>query len=128
MAKVDGLGEFRAHDWHLALDMAARYPDRFYFLDEFCGCFRKVATQLSSDDKYLHTGRAAYEMAMLLLKYLPDYKMRVRVKQSKPFHDAIRSLFYTKAGQATEAARQSKNFVEIYKPVLMAADALLANM
>lgn len=128
MAKVDGLGEFRAHDWHLALDMAALYPDRFYFLDEFCGCFRKVATQLSSDDKYLHTGRAAYEMAMLLLKYLPDYKMRVRVKQSKHFHDAIRSLFYTKAGQATEAARQSKNFIELYKPVLMAADALLANM
>ncbi|MFJ9532145.1 glycosyltransferase family 2 protein [Herbaspirillum sp. NPDC101396] len=128
MAKVDGLGEFRAHDWSMALDMAKDHPNRFYFLDEYCGCFRKVASQLSSDDKYLHTGRAAYEMGMLILRHLQDYKLRQRVKNSEFFRNAIKNLFYAKVGQMTDAGKQSQNFNDIYKPILLAADALLVNM
>jgi len=128
MARVDGLGEFRAHDWSLALDIARNYPDRFYFLDEYCGCFRKVASQLSSDERYAHTGRAAYEMALLILKHLQDYEIRKRVKNSGPFRNAIDSLLYTKFQQMTDAAKQSSNFSDIYKPVLLAADTLLSNM
>lgn len=125
---ADGLGEFRAHDWSLALDVARYHPDRFYFLDEYCGSFRKVASQLSSDEKYTQTGRAAFEMALLILKYLQDSEVRMRIKRAGTARDAIRKLFYAKAGQANEAARQTQNFNEIYKPVLMAADALLNNM
>ncbi|MFL9880077.1 glycosyltransferase family 2 protein [Herbaspirillum rhizosphaerae] len=128
MAGADGMGEFRAQDWTLALDMAKTHPDRFYFLDEYCGCFRKVASQLSSDDTYVHTGRAAYEMAMLILRYLQDYELRKRVKKSDYFKTAIRNLLYAKAGQISDTAKQSHNFVEIYKPILLAADALLINM
>lgn len=124
----DGLGDFRAHDWNLALDMAREYPDRFYFLDEYCGAFRKVGSQLSSDEKYLHTGRAAYEMAVLILKFLQNYEVRKRIKGSEFARNAVKSLFYLKVGQATAEGMQSRNFVEIYKPVLLAADTLLSNM
>lgn len=128
IVKADGLGEFRAQDWSLALDLAKRYPDRFHFMDEYCGCFRKVASQLSSDDRYVHTGRAAFEMATLILKHLQDYEVRKRIKNSDFFRNAIKSLFYAKAGQITESAKQSHNFNEIYRPALLAADALLNNM
>lgn len=128
IANADGLGEFRAQDWNLALDIAKKFPDRFYFLDEYCGCFRKVASQLSSDDIYVHTGRAAYEMAVLILRHLQDYELRKRVKNSEYFRTAIRNLFYAKAGQISDAAKQGHNFVDIYKPMLLAADALLINM
>ncbi|RXZ33723.1 glycosyltransferase family 2 protein [Oxalobacteraceae bacterium CAVE-383] len=127
-AKADGLGEFRAQDWSLALDIARDFPDRFYFLDEYCGCFRKFASQLSSDEIYVHTGRAAFEMAMLLLKHLQDYELRKRIKNSDVSRNAIKNLFYAKVGQITEDAKQSHNFIEIYKPVLLAADTLLNNM
>jgi glycosyltransferase involved in cell wall biosynthesis len=127
-AMVDGLGEFRAQDWALALDIAKKFPDRFYFLDEYCGCFRKVASQLSADDKYLHTGRAAFEMAILILKHLQDYALRKRIKNSDFFRNAIKGLFYAKAGQISEAAKQTHNFVEIYKPMLLTAETLLNNM
>ena len=128
LVKADGLGEFRAQDWSLSLDIAKKYPDRFHFMDEYCGCFRKVASQLSSDETYVHTGRAAYEMALLILKHLQDYDVRKRVKNSDFFRSAIRNLFYAKAGQISDAAKQSHNFVEIYKPVLLAADTILINM
>jgi glycosyltransferase involved in cell wall biosynthesis len=128
LVKADGLGEFRAQDWALALDIAKDFPNRFYFMDEYCGCFRKVASQLSSDETYVHTGRAAYEMATLILKHLQDYKLRKRIKDSEFFRTAIRNLFYAKAGQITEAAKQGHNFTEIYKPILLAADSLLINM
>lgn len=127
-AMVDGLGEFRAQDWALALDMAKDFPDRFYFLDEYCGCFRKVASQLSSDETYVHTGRAAFEMAVLILRHMQDYELRKRIKNSDFFRNAVKDLFYAKIERISGAAKQSHNFVEIYKPMLLAADALLNNM
>lgn len=128
IVKADGLGEFRAQDWSLALDIACDYPDRFHFMDEYCGCFRKVASQLSADDKYVHTGRAAYEMATLILKHLQDYELRKRIKRSDVFRNAIKNLFYAKVGQISDATKSGHNFNEIYKPVLLAADTLLTNM
>jgi glycosyltransferase involved in cell wall biosynthesis len=128
LVSTDGLGDFRGLDWDFALKMAADHPDKFYFLDEYCACFRKSPTQLSSSDKYNDTGRSAYEMALLILKYLPDYSLRKRVKDSATCRPAIQNLFYAKCGQITEAAKHSHNFQEIYKPVLLTADALLNNM
>lgn len=124
---VDGLGEFRGQDWNVLLEMARDYPQKIYFLNEYCGCFRKVVSQLSSDEIYVYTGRAAFEMAVLLLRYLTDYVVRKRIKQAGAQH-AIKNLFYAKAGLITEASKQTENFIEIYKPVLLAADALLCNI
>lgn len=128
LVNVDGLGEFRGHDWNLALEMAIAYPDRIHFLDEYCGTFRKVASQLSSDELYTHTGRGAYEMALLVLRHLSNYPLRRRLKEAPAFMTAVQNLFYTKFSQMTPEARESRNFHEIYKPVLLAANALLSNM
>ncbi|MDB5989678.1 MAG: hypothetical protein JWQ10_1081 [Herbaspirillum sp.] len=128
LASADGLGEFRGLDWDIALKMATDHPDRFYFLDEYCGCFRKVAAQLSSSEIYNDTGRGAFEMALLILKYLSNYPLRKRVKDSAAYRAGIQNLFYAKCGQITESAKQSQNFQEIYKPVLLTAETLLNNM
>lgn len=125
---VDGLGEFRGHDWHLVIEMAARYPLKFHFLDEYCGCFRKVPSQLSSDEIYTHTGRASFEMAVLLLRYLADYNLRKRIKDVETFRNAVKNLFYAKFAGVTEQAKQSDNFHQIYKPLILAADTLMNNM
>lgn len=128
LVSVDGLGEFRGHDWNLAIEMAIAHPDRVYFLDEYCGCFRKVAGQMSSDEIYAHTGRSAYEMALLLLRHLSSSPLRHRLKQTPVFLTAVQNLFYAKFAQVTPEARNSSNFNDIYKPVLLAANALLGNM
>lgn len=128
LVRADGLGEFRGQDWNVLLEMARDYPDKIYFLNEYCGCFRKVASQLSSDEIYVHTGRAAFEMAILLLRYLGDYTVRKRIKKHAGAQQAIKNLFYAKAGMITETAKQTENFIEIYKPMLLAADTLLNNM
>lgn len=128
LAAVDGLGEFRGQDWNLALEMAIAHPDKVYFLDEYCGCFRKVANQLSSEAVYVHTGRSAYEMAMLILRHFSDYKLRQKIKNEPYFHTAVKNLFYAKFGGITESEKQSRNFQEIYKPMILAADTILNNM
>ncbi|EJL88536.1 glycosyl transferase [Herbaspirillum sp. CF444] len=125
---VDGLGEFRGHDWNLAIEMAAMYPEKFHFQDEYCGCFRKVASQLSSDEVYVHTGRASFEMAILILRHLSDYRLRKRIKDVDLFRNSVKNLFYAKFGGVTEAAKQSDNFNAIYKPLILAADTLINNM
>lgn len=125
---ADGLGEFRGLDWNLVIEMASAYPDRFYFLDEYCGCFRKVANQLSSDNIYVHTGRAVFEMALLILKHFSTYDLRQRIKNEPYFHEAVKSLFYAKFQGVSEAEKQSRNFQEVYKPLILAADSILNNM
>src|SRR5450830_1043720 len=121
---VDGLGEFRGQDWNLVIEMAAMHPEKFHFLDEYCGCFRKVASQLSSDEIYVHTGRASFEMAILLLRHLSDYNLRKRIKDVEMFRNAVKNLFYAKFAGVTEEAKQSDNFHQIYKPLILAADTL----
>jgi glycosyltransferase involved in cell wall biosynthesis len=128
LVSVDGLGEFRGQDWNVALEMAREYPGRVYFLDEYCGYFLKIASQLSSSEIYNDTGRGAFEMALLILRHLTAFESRKRIKESEVFRDAVKNLFYAKCGQITETAKQSHNFLEIYKPVLLTADALLNNM
>jgi len=128
LAAVDGLGEFRAQDWNLALEIAIEHPHRIFFLDEYCGAFRKVANQLSSDHIYVHTGRSVYEMAMLILTHFTNYELRKRISSEPYFHTAVKNLFYAKFGGVTEAEKQSKNFQEIYKPMILAADTILNNM
>ena len=125
---VDGLGEFRGQDWNLAIEMAAMHPEKFYFQDEYCGCFRKVASQLSSDDVYVHTGRACFEMAILVLRHLSNYDLRKRIKNVEVFKNATKNLLYAKFGGITEAAKQTDKFNDIYKPLILAADTLLTNM
>ncbi|WP_406850963.1 glycosyltransferase family 2 protein [Herbaspirillum huttiense] len=128
LAAADGLGEFRGQDWNLALEMALAHPDGIYFLDEYVGAFRKVANQLSSDVTYVHTGRAVFEMGILILKYFSDYGLRQKIKREPYFHQAVKNLFYAKFGGVTEQAKQSSNFQEIYKPMILAADTILNNM
>ncbi|QJQ00937.1 glycosyltransferase family 2 protein [Herbaspirillum rubrisubalbicans] len=128
LAAADGLGEFRAQDWSLALDMAIAHPDRICFVDEYCGVFRKVANQLSSDAIYVHTGRAVYEMALLILRHLSNYELRQRIKSEPHFHVSVKNLFYAKFGAVTEEAKNSHNFQQIYKPIILAADTILNNM
>ena len=125
---VDGLGEFRAQDWNIVLEMAAMYPDRFYFLNEYCGCFRKVQSQLSSDEIYVHTGRACFEMATIILRHLSDYQLRKKIKNNENFKIAVKNLFHAKFNGIIEAEKHTEKFHDIYKPVILAADALLNNM
>ncbi|UWE16086.1 glycosyltransferase family 2 protein [Herbaspirillum huttiense] len=128
LVSVDGRGEFRGHDWNLAIEMAVAHPGRIHFLNEYCGSFRKVASQMSSDEIYSHTGRSAYEMALLLLRHLSKYPLRRRLKESPAFVTAVQNLFVAKFNQITPQARESSHFHEIYKPVLLAANSLMSNM
>jgi len=123
--RPDGIGEFRANDWNLVLRMAVDYPDKFLFQDQFCACFRQVPGQLSSHDKYLGTGRAAYEAAILILKYLSFYPLRQKVLGSEKFHEALKSQFYWKISQIADDQKQGRNFRAIYLPVLKAAEAMI---
>lgn len=125
---ADGLGEFRGQDWALALDMAVAHPGEICFVDDYIAVFRKVANQLSSDSVYVHTGRSAFEMALLIVKFLSDYSLRAKLKSEPYFHQSVKNLFYAKFGGITEAAKQTSNFQQIYKPMILAADTILNNM
>jgi glycosyltransferase involved in cell wall biosynthesis len=128
LVSADGLGEFRGHDWNLALELSMLYPHRIYFLDEYIGVFRKVSMQLSSEDIYVRTGRSAYEMALLILRYLPDYSLRQRFMEIPLFQDAVRNLFNSKINAISAKELASKNFQHIYKPSILAADVLLDSL
>jgi glycosyltransferase involved in cell wall biosynthesis len=124
----DGLGMFRGQDWNMVLEIARDHPDRFYFLNEYCGYFRKLEGQYSAPETYNDTGRAAFEMAILIIKHLSHYAVRKRVKNSAICRAGVQNLFYAKCGQITEAAKRSHNFQEIYKPILLTAETLINNM
>lgn len=128
LVQGDGLGEFRGHDWNLALEMAMLYPDRICFIDEYIGAFRKVEQQLSSDNLYVKTGRSAYEMALLILRYLPDYSVRQRIREIPLFLHSVRNLFNSKIHAVSANERASWNFQQIYKPSILAADVLLDSL
>ena len=42
-------------------------PDNIYFHDDYCCVFRQLDNQMSSDRFYNFTGRAAFEMSLIIL-------------------------------------------------------------
>ena len=79
----DSLGEFRGLDWDLALSLSCQFPNRIFFLDEYVATFSITKNQLSSDDNYQFTGRAAFEMAILILKHLTNYQNRYLLSKNQ---------------------------------------------
>lgn len=123
LVKFDGLGEFRAHDWNLALKMASSHAKRVEFFNEYCSVFRKVKNQLSSDDKYLYTGRAAFEMALILIEYLKSYENRRMLRENKYCLNKTIELFELKKSFVKKS--DSEFYESVYWPVLEAAGALI---
>lgn len=123
---ADGLGELRAHDWNLALDMALLWPNKICFYDQYCGVFRIVSNQLSSHDKYHGTGRAAAEMA-LLIKYKLSNSENVN-KISLAISPMIRDLFINKVNATTNENKKTKVYREIYLPIMREAAAIIDSL
>jgi glycosyltransferase involved in cell wall biosynthesis len=126
LVKFDNTGEFRAHDWDLSLSVAMQFPSQIYFLDEYVATFRKVDGQLSSDENYQFTGRAAFEMSLLLLKYLSKHEIRTLLKKNPSALEQIIALLNHKINQIK--ADGSHMALEDYLPVISAASALLGHL
>jgi len=126
LVQFDTLGDFRALDWDLALNVALQFPKRIYFLDEYVATFRKVDGQLSSDENYQFTGRSAFEMSLLLLKYLSKHESRTLLKKNPSALEQIIILLNHKINQIKPD--RSHTFLEDYLPVISAASALLGHL
>jgi hypothetical protein len=126
LVQFDTLGDFRALDWDLALNVAMQFPKQIYFLDEYVATFRKVDSQLSSDENYQFTGRAAFEMSLLLLKYLSKHQIRTLLKKNPSALEQIIILLDHKINQIKPD--RSHMFLEDYLPVISAANALLGHL
>lgn len=124
LVEFDGLGEFRAHDWNLAIYLASKFPGRIEFLDEYCSVFRVVENQLSSDERYAKTGRAALEMALLLLRYMQYFKDRSELVSNDILLNQVRHLFSRK--KSVIEVERCPFYESGYRAVLNAADALIA--
>lgn len=98
--EFDGIGEFRACDWDLGMAMSATFPNRMVFLDECCGFFRQHRDQLSAPEKYVYSGRAAYEMACLILKYGPMPEFQNCYFKNHGFFEIVRRLLKSKVNSA----------------------------
>jgi glycosyltransferase involved in cell wall biosynthesis len=125
LVKFDGLGEFRAHDWNLALEIALLDNDKIIYLDKEIGVFRKVDNQLSSDDKYLHTGRAAFEMALLIHKFYKIENARKILTENSSLNEKVKNLLISKIAQMKDKYKQSDAFKGMYLPIIKSALVLM---
>jgi hypothetical protein len=126
LVKFDNLGDFRALDWDLALHVTMQFPNQIYFLDEYVATFRKVDNQLSSDENYQFTGRAAFEMSLLLLKYLSKYEIRTLLSKNPSALKQTINLLNHKVNQIKPDIAQT--VFDGYIPVISAANALLGHL
>jgi glycosyltransferase involved in cell wall biosynthesis len=126
LVKFDNLGDFRALDWDLALNTAMQFPKQIYFLDEYVATFRKVDGQLSSDENYQFTGRAAFEMSLLLLKYLSKHDIRTLLKKNPTILEQVIVLLNHKINQIKPD--RAHIVLDDYLPVIHAASALLGHL
>ena len=123
LVSFDNLGEFRALDWDLALSMSLKFPGKIYFLDEYVATFRIVDGQLSSDEKYRFTGRAAFEMALLILKYFEKFETRTLFQKNPLITKNVLNLLDNKFRQI-KSDRKPQIHVG-YMPIINAAIAIL---
>jgi glycosyltransferase involved in cell wall biosynthesis len=123
--KFDGHGEFRAHDWNLVLEVTSLDKNKVFFMDEVIGFFRKVDNQVSSDDRYLHTGRSAYEMALIVHKFYSRKDTEKKLKARKEFSTVIKNLLLTKTNLTKEDVLKSDFFRINYLPVIKSAYAII---
>jgi glycosyltransferase involved in cell wall biosynthesis len=114
LVSADGAGEFRAHDWNLALGVSEIYPDRYVHMDEYCGEFRVVPGQLSGKDIYLSTGRAAYEMALIILRRLLSPKVYARVAKDTDVKQKIFNLLVAKCRQVDKNNKLGRIYSQQY--------------
>ena len=125
LVQDDNLGECRALDWDLVLHLSSIDKNKFEFLNEYCGAFRKVHSQLSSKEIYSDTGRAAFEMALLILKYFSNYKIRRELTENQDSISKIKNLLILKISQTSNEHKVSTQFIDIYQPILKTALYLL---
>jgi hypothetical protein len=126
LVSFDNLGEFRALDWDLALSMSLKFPSKIYYLDEYVATFRIVDGQLSSDEKYRFTGRAAFEMSLLILKYFENYETRTLFQKNPLIIKSVLNLLDNKCRQI-----KSDRTILIhvgYMPIINAAVAILESL
>jgi glycosyltransferase involved in cell wall biosynthesis len=122
----DNIGEFRALDWDIHLNMSLKFPDQIYFLEKYISTFRKTDGSLSSADIYQHTGRAAFEMSVLILKYLANYEIRRFVLENPVIVERITQLLVHKQNQIIDKSSQLVNVG--YLPIINAAKTLLDSL
>jgi glycosyltransferase involved in cell wall biosynthesis len=126
LVSFDNLGEFRALDWDLALSMSLQFPNKIYYLDEYVATFRIVDGQLSSDENYRFTGRAAFEMSLLILKYFSNYETRTLFQKNPLILKNVLNLLNNKCRQI-----KSDRTILIhvgYMPIINAAVAILESL
>ena len=124
--KFDNLGEFRALDWDLALNMTLQFPNRIFYLDEYVATFRKVDGQLSSDENYQFSGRSAMEMAILILKYFSNYEIRTLFQQNPIILKSVSNLLSHKINQIKSDKKELA--LAGYMPMIKAAKTLLESL
>ena len=126
LVSFDNLGEFRALDWDLALSMSQKFPDKIYYLDEYVATFKIVDGQLSSNENYRFTGRAAFEMSLLILKYFSNYETRTLFQKNPLILKNVLNLLNNKCRQI-----KSDRTILIhvgYMPIINAAVAILESL
>lgn len=121
----DGLGEFRALDWNLALEISSMNNDKIIFTNQVTGVFRKVENQLSSDERYIYTGRSAFEMALLLIKFNTRHSARKIIISHSGVSELIKKLLLRKVSSIKLESVNETHFSEMYLPVIRGALALL---
>jgi len=123
--RFDNLGEFRSLDWDLFLNISCRFPNQIYFMNEYVATFVKTDGQMTSELTFHHTGRAAVEMSLLVLKYLSVYDCRNLLASNPVALDSALNLLLHKANQITEKTHIN----EIgYMPLVNAAKVLLYSL
>lgn len=125
LVKFDGLGEFRAHDWNLTLEISLLDNDKVLFMDSEIGVFRKVANQLSSDAKYVHTGRSAFEMALLIHKFYKIQSARQILTKNNILNEKVKSLLGIKCALMHDQYKNTDVFRKMYLPVIKSALTLM---
>jgi glycosyltransferase involved in cell wall biosynthesis len=126
LVSFDNLGDFRALDWDLALSMSLQFPNEIYYLDEYVATFRIVDGQLSSDENYRFTGRAAFEMSLLILKYFENYETRTIFHKNPLIIKSVLNLLDNKRRQIKSDKLIIVNFG--YMPIINSAVAILESL
>ncbi len=125
----DNLGEFRAHDWDLLLNLSSiTTRNKIIFLDDEVSVFRKESGQLSDPKSYVMTGRSAYEMAILVEKHFPNL-----LKQKHHIHFSeiivkIKSLLLSKHQKISEQYLSKTEYLNLYYPQIQRSFELLNNI
>ena len=121
----DGLGDFRAQDWAIALEVSQKSESKVVFLNEYVAAFRQVPNQLSSPDNYIYTGRSACEMSILINKFLSKPEYKALLPKDSPAFSKMARLFLSKINNVSNVVKQSANFREIYLPHFMQTKKIL---